>query len=250
LAIGRFAFGDSGYRDGTGQFLILYSPDFDLRGKTNVHLSFHSLWEQNNDSIAAVEYSVDQGNTWLPAIYMLHSNDILTNGNGTIDPVNTFETTYGDVPIYTDPVSGEQKGGYYGAYIGATNFADLGPFISARIDDNPVESKRVEMLRLKQADNQEKVRLRFAHAGTDSWYFGIDNVGLYSLSDTPAEPVSLNLSRSGDKIVISWPISVSGYSLEQTDSLTGGVWTGVNGVSNNAVEIPIAPGQKFYRLRK
>jgi hypothetical protein len=27
------------------------------------------------------------------------------------------------------------------------------------------------------------VRLRFAHAGTDSWYFGLDNVGLYSLTE-------------------------------------------------------------------
>jgi hypothetical protein len=249
LAMGRFAFGDSGYRSGAGQYVILYSPDFDLRGKTNIHLSFHSLWEQNQDSIGAVEYSVDQGKSWLPAVYMLHSSDVLTNGDGTIDPVATFETYNGEGPTYTDPDSGEQKGGNYGAYIGSTNFADLGPFISTRLDDNAVESKRVEVLRLQQADNQEKVRLRFAHAGTDSWYFGIDNVGLYSLSDTPAEPVSLTISRSGDKIVISWPTSVSGYSLEQTDSLTSGAWTGVNGVSNNSVEIPIAPGQMYYRLR-
>jgi hypothetical protein len=250
LAIGKFAFGDSGYRDGSGQFVILYSPDYDLSGKTNVHLSFHSIWEQNQDSIGAVEYSIDQGKTWLPAVYMLHSADVLTNGDGTIDPISTFETPYGDVPIYTDPITSEQRGGYYGAYIGATNFADLAPFISARVDDDPVGSKRVELIRLQQADNQSQVRLRFAHAGTDSWYFGIDNVGLYSLSAAPEQPVSLSISRSGDKIVISWPIGVSGYTLEQTDDLASSTWTAVNGVSNNSVEILIAPGQKLYRLRK
>ena len=36
--------------------------------------------------------------------------------------------------------------------------------------------------RLPKADNQSKVRLRFAQAGTGSWYFGIDNVGFYSIT--------------------------------------------------------------------
>jgi hypothetical protein len=62
-------------------------------------------------------------------------------------------------------------------------WSTLAPFINPRVDDNPIESKRVEIFRLPAADNQSKVRLRFAHAGTDSWYFGLDNVGLYSLTE-------------------------------------------------------------------
>ena len=100
----------------------------------------------------------------------------------------------------TNFIGGKSYGGYYGAFIAApitrnrwrTN-------ISARVDDNPVESKRVELFRLTAADNQPAVRFRFAHAGTDSWYFGIDDFGLYSI--TPGAlpvitnaPPSLNVS--------------------------------------------------------
>ena len=51
------------------------------------------------------------------------------------------------------------------------------------------------------ADNQPKARLRFAQAGTDSWYFGIDAVGLYSITNVtppnvtvaPANQIELGL---------------------------------------------------------
>jgi hypothetical protein len=184
VAQGKIAFGDSGYRDGGSQIVYLFSPDFDLTGRNNVYLSFHSLWEQNQDSIGAVEYSVDEGATWLPIVYMLDGPDILRDASGQIDAALTFSTPHGDVATYIDPADQQQKGGNYGAFIGvaSSQWAGLGPYISARLNDDPVESKRVEVYRLPAADNQSKVRLRFAHAGTDSWYFGIDDVGLYSLS--------------------------------------------------------------------
>lgn len=34
------------------------------------------------------------------------------------------------------------------------------------------------------ADNQARVRLRFAYAGTDSWYWGVDDFGMYALGST------------------------------------------------------------------
>ena len=182
MAKGRFAFGDSGYRNGRGQIMYLFTPDFDLTGKSNVFLSFHSLWEQNQDSIGAVEYSVDQGQTWLPIVYMLDGPDVVKDASGQVDAVATFTTERGDIAKYTDPASGDEKGGSYGAFIGAAISPALAPFISARVDDNPVESKRVELFRLSNADSQSKVRFRFAHAGTDSWYFGIDDFGLYSIT--------------------------------------------------------------------
>jgi hypothetical protein len=185
LAQGNIVFGNSGYQDGGGsQIVYLFSPDFDLTGRTNVYLSFHSLWEQNQDSIAAVEYSIDQGATWLPIVYMLDGGDIQLDGDGNVDALATFNTMHGDVATYIDPMDSILKGGYYGAFIGvaSNDWAGLTPYISARVDDDPVESKRVEIYHLPAAANQSTVRLRFAHAGTDSWYFGLDNVGLYSLN--------------------------------------------------------------------
>src|SRR6266404_780292 len=187
LATGRFVFCTSGWREGS-QVQYLFSPDFNLTGKTNVYVSYHSLFEQNQDSMGAVEYSVDQGTNWLPVVYMLDGPDVITGTNG-IDALKTFTNRYSDVSTYLDPGSGTTKGGYYGAFIAAASnqWQTLGPYISARVNDDPVESKRVELYRLPAAENKSAVRFRFGHAGTDSWYFGIDDFGLYAI--TPGTPV-------------------------------------------------------------
>jgi hypothetical protein len=173
---GNFAYAESDNRGGS-QVQMLFSPDFDLTGRTNIYLSFNSIYEQNQDSIGAVEYSTDEGVTWLPALYMLDQVDIKRDDSGRVDAELTLNTPDGDGAAY---------GQSYGTFIGAAITPDLAPFISPRINDNPVESKRVEVLRLGQADNQPKVRLRFMQAGTGSWYFGIDNVGLYSMTRVAA----------------------------------------------------------------
>lgn len=253
LATGRFLFSDSGYRQGASQVMFAYTPDYDLTGKTNVHVSYHSLWEQNQDSFGAVEYSVDQGQNWLPVVYMLVQGDMLyttneTTGESMVDAVATLTTDYSDVAHYTD-ADGNDKGGTYGAFIAAPITQDLAPYISARVDDNPSESKRVELFRLPAADNQAKVRFRFAHAGTDSWYFGIDDFGLYSISAAPVQAPQLSIARSGATVTISWDSTVTGFTLESTTDLKGGTWTPVSGVSNNSLQV--APsGNTFYRLRQ
>ena len=179
LAQGRFAFCTSGWREGS-QIQYLWSPDFNLAGRTNIYVSFHSIFEQNQDSFGAVEYSVNGGATWLPVVYMLDGPDVLTGTNGTVDAVKTFTNRYADVA--TNFIGSVSYGGYYGAFIAAPISPSLAPFISPRVNDDPVESKRVELFRLTAADNQPAVRFRFAHAGTDSWYFGIDDFGLYSIT--------------------------------------------------------------------
>lgn len=181
LATGRMLFANSGYRQGRSQVQFLDSPDFNLTGKTGVHLCFHSLWEQNQDSIAAVEFSIDRGANWLPVAYFLDGQDLVRDAQGAIDAEATFNTPHSDIAVYNDPDDGLDKGGFYGAFIAAPITPALAPFIQARVDDDPRESKRVELFRLPQADNQAAVRFRFAHAGTDSWYWGIDNFGLYSI---------------------------------------------------------------------
>jgi hypothetical protein len=179
LISGNFAYAESDNRGGN-QVQMLFSPDFNLTGRTNIYLSFHSIYEQNQDSIGSVEYSIDEGATWLPALYMIDQADVYRNDSGEVDAERTLNTPDGDGAAY---------GLSYGAFIGAPITQALAPFISPRVNDNPTESKRVEFLRLAQADNQAKVRLRFMQAGTGSWYFGVDNVGLYSISQV-APPIA------------------------------------------------------------
>ncbi len=251
LATGRFAFGNSGYStNALGQVLYMFSPDFNLAGKTNIYLSYHSLWEQNQDSIAAVEYSIDTGVNWQPVVYMLNGSgnpnlDVATNLDGSIDALATFTNVWPDVAQYVD--SGAQiVGGNYGSFIGvdANRWSTLAPYISKRVDDNPVESKRVEIFRLPLADNQSSVRLRFAHAGTDSWYFGVDDVGLYSIPD----PKITSITTSGGNVTVSWN-GAAGTKLQKSTSLTSPNWQDVPG-SNGASSAnqPAVGGPAFYRL--
>lgn len=255
LASGRMLFGDSGYRNGAGQILYLFTPDYDITGKTDIHVAFKSLWEQNQDSIAALEYSVDKGNTWLPVFYLLHGPDIVqvtdeNTGVTTTDAEATFNTERGDIARWTDPDTGEVKGGTYGAFIGAPITAQLAPYLQARLDDNPSESKRVELYRLEKADNQKTVRFRFAHAGTDSWYWGIDDFGLYSISSVPPASPVLTWTPTAGGFTLSWPADATGFILESSVSLSSPSWSAEPGVTGNQAQISTSGGQRYFRLRK
>ncbi len=181
LITGNFIWAVSDRADGQKQVQYLFTGDYNLSGKTDVYLSFKSIYQQNQDSMGSVEYSIDNGATWLPALYMLDQPDIIVGTGGVIDASNTLATIRGDVP---DLDGGTLGNGYYGRYIGVaqSQWANLGPFISGRVNDDPTGSQRVEILRLAQADNQPAVRFRFAQVGTWSWYFGMDDFGLYSLT--------------------------------------------------------------------
>ncbi len=251
LAKGNFVFSDSGYRNGASQVMYLFTPDFNLAGKQDIYLSFHSLWEQNQDSIAAVEYSIDQGNTWLPIAYWLAQSDVLLDGEGNVDAVATFTTDYPPgfegVARYIDPDSGEEKGGTYGTFIGAPVSAALAPYINPRVDDDPVESKRVELFRLPQADNQAKVRFRFAHAGTDSWYFGVDDFGLYSIPAV-SEPVRIGAATiSGGKVSFSWTGGQGPFQVYRSASLNPASWQKVgDATSDRSFTETVSGGSAFY----
>lgn len=203
LINGKFLYAESDNRGGS-QVQYAFSPDVNLTGKTNIYLSFNNIYEQNQDSIGSVEYSIDKGSTWLPILYMLDGPDIVKDAAGNVDGYATMIATNGDTAGYEDPITGEARGKAYGAFIGvATNeWKNIAPFIQARINDDAVESKRVELFRLPKADNQGAVRLRFAQAGTGSWYFGIDDVGFYTINAVSKpvlaiSPVSLNLVAGG-----------------------------------------------------
>jgi len=251
LAQSNILFGDSGYRTTASQVLYIFTRDYNLTGRTNVFVSYHSLWEQNQDSIGAVEYSIDQGQTWLPIVYMLDSPDVVLDAFDNVDAVATFTSNRTDIATYIDPVLLQTEGGNYGAFIGAPISQALAPYVSARIDDDPIESKRVELFRLPAADNQATVRFRFAHAGSDSWYFGIDNFGIYSL---PTVPVSItrqprSLTRISANSAAVFSVEVSGTPPFSYQWRSNGV--DIAGATNARLIIPnLQPSQNAtYSVR-
>ncbi len=199
LARSNMLFATAGYRTGISQVEYVTTPDFDTTGKNNVSVAFHSLYTQNQDSIGTLEYSIDQGATWLPVVYLINGPALIFDAHGNVDAYATLATDHSagqtrltDVPVYNDPNTGLNVGGNYGAFVGVASnlWAGLAPNLSARVDDDQVESKRIELYRLQGADNQAHVRLRFGYAGTDSWYWGIDDFGLYSVDPaTIAAPI-------------------------------------------------------------
>jgi hypothetical protein len=226
-------------RGGAKQVQYLFSPDYNLTGKTNIYVAFNSIWTQNQDSLAALEYSINGGTTWLPALYMLDVPDVLMNGT-SIDASNTFAAIYSDVPNLEAGTTGN---GNYGQFIGVSSsqWATVGPFISPRVNDDGTSSKRVEILRLAQADNQAAVRFRFANMGTYSWYWGVDNVGLYSITvvappGLPSGPTPASLTAAvgnSTSITIATPTGTGPFGYQWRHD-------GVNvlGKTNQTVDFP------------
>ena len=182
----------------------------------------------------------------MPIVYLLDGPDIFYDDQGNVDVDKTFNTPHSDVARYSDE-DGTVHGGTYGAFIAAPITPDLGSYVQSRVDDNQSESKRVELFRLPAADNQATVRFRFAEAGTDSWYWGVDDFGLYSI---PSFLPQLAVSRDGNKLVIYWSPEAADWILEGSDRVSGGVWTPVSGVKGTSVSIGTDQARQFYRLRK
>ena len=185
---GNFAYAESDIRS-ANQVQVMFTHDINCTGRSNVFVAWKSMYEQNQDNLGSVEYSVNGGVTWLPVIYYLDDQnqaaDIIRT-NGAIDVGATFGTPRGD----------QAYGLAYSNFIGAPVSAALIPYTAGRINDDNVEGKRVEMVRLPLADNAATVRFRFGQAGTASWYFGVDDLGLYQVN-TPvitAQPQNRTLN--------------------------------------------------------
>jgi len=194
-----------------GQLNVAFTADVSCAGRTNVFVVWKSLYKQNQNNIASVEYSIDHGATWLPVIYYLDDErgaaDIIRT-NGVIDVAATFNTARPD-----------QYGGQaYGAFIGAPVSADLIPYIAGRInDDNDVGttglygSRRIEVVRLAQADGQQSVRFRLMQAGVWSWFFGVDDFGLYEINSPVilTQPASQSIE-AADPVTFSLVVNGKG----------------------------------------
>src|SRR5262249_519080 len=68
-------------------------------------------------------------------------------------------------------------------------------------------------------------------------------------SSAPEQP-KLIVTLESNTVKISWDSTVSGFILENADKLPSSNWLAVPGVVNNSVSVTIAPGNKFYRLKK
>lgn len=245
LASNNFFYAESDQRGGS-QVQFLYSPDWDLTGKSNVYVYFHSIYEQNQDSIGAVDYSIDQGKTWLPVLYMIDQVDIVKDDAGNIDGYATLSAEQGDTASWTSPTTGEEIGKTYGSFVGSASntWASASAYISGRVNDDTTESKRVEFHRVEKADGQAKVRFRFAQAGTASWYFGIDNFALYSMPDTTVKAVLALTGTNSAALTLSWTGS---GKLQEAASLEG-PWSDSTLQTNP--QTVTAAGTKFYRVKQ
>lgn len=249
LLQGKFIYGESDTRSGS-QVQYLESPNFNCTGQAGVTLVFYSAYEQNQDSFGGVEYSIDNGANWLPIVYMIDAPDIVRDGEGNVDAEATLNASHGDVATYTDE-EGNFLGGTFGSFIKAPISQELAPFIQGRVNDNSVESKRVEVYRLGQADNKATVKLRFAHTGTGSWYWGIDNIGLYAIppKTPPARPTvtapatapffSSSVTLTGSAFAPSDPGQTHGLSVWQV-ATEGTAYSAATGLAAPMVQVSSA----------
>jgi len=242
-----------------GQVNVLFTRDYDLTGHTNVYVKWNSLYEQNQDNIGSVEYSVDQGATWLPVVYMLDDgatdsdgSDVVTNpATGLIDVFATFGT----------PRNDQAQGLAYSNFIGAVVSTNLTPYIQGRKNDDPLNSKRIEVYRIPMADNNPHVRFRFGQAGTSSWYFGMDDFGLYTINlpvittqpGTQAvdanTPATFSVIASGGPFTYQWKFNGQNivgatnqaYTISSVNPVNAGVYTVV--VRNSDGPITSSPAQ-------
>ena len=101
---GNVLYAESDVRGGN-QVQFLYTSGYNLSNVTNVVMTFSSLYEQNQDNIGAVEYSVDKGTNWLPIVYFLDfvdgGGDIRLNPDGTVDAVATLTNPNPDTANWT-----------------------------------------------------------------------------------------------------------------------------------------------------
>ena len=214
---------------------MMFTGDYNLTGQSNTYVAFNSMYTQNQNNIDSLEYSIDQGATWLPIVYLLNSapDDIIIT-NGVIDAYASLTTIHSDAAYCTS--SGD--GSYYGAFIGVASnlWGTLGPYFSARINDNQTESHRLEKYRLPQADGQAKVRFRFMQAAGNSWVWAVDNFGIYSIP-LPAPLQIGSIARSGTNITINWNGIGGNFSgLQKTTTISPANW----------VNIPRTIGQTNY----
>jgi hypothetical protein len=250
LGSNNIAFAASDQRSGN-QVDYLFTGDYDLSGHTNNWVAFNSMYSQENYELGALEYSIDQGATWLPIIYMLSSNPstvVLTNG--VVDPDATMNNVDLHIPYGTSCGYGNSYGPFIG--VAPSLYGTLGPYIRLCGPSDHVTWHRVEHFPLPMADGQSKVRFRFAFAGANFWDWGFDNFGIYTV---PASQPPLRITSivpSGTNVTVSWNGTGANFSgLQKASSLGATNWVDIPGtIGQTNYMAPISATATYFRARK
>jgi hypothetical protein len=249
----QFLYAESEHRGGQ-QVQFVYTPYYNLSNQTGVVVAFSSSYAQSPNNICSLEYTVDQGANWLPLLYLLMGDadnqqaaQIVHDANGIVDVAETM--AFPISPEYTNSL-GQVIGGTLGAFIAAPISQALEPFIEGRVNGDLYESMRFQAYRVPNADNQPSVQFRLTQVGTASWFWGIDNWGLYSVPSlvTSAGPGTLAIHLNGTSAVLTWTAAAN-VQLQQNSALGTANWTNVPGTLGVGSYIsPARGGNMFYRL--
>ena len=174
----------------------LLSPEIDLTGVTVVFVQFNTNYVQNQDNIAVVEYTLDNGSvnmpevpthgsspelpgqpvgSWRPLVYFMDIDDLVFF-EGSVDPAATLL------------LEADGTGFLYEDYVFAKDtvpYESLGEYITGVMNDSRTDGKRFMKFSLPELDNQSSVRFRWMMMGTYSWYFGFDSFEIWGVSETP-----------------------------------------------------------------
>jgi hypothetical protein len=253
FASGNVLWATSDGRSGV-QAQFCTSAPFNLSSITNPVMIYSSIMRMSSGGNAqtdGIEYSIDGGNTWLPAIiyvtiaYNLERDvQVLTNGN--IDAVQTLNAPWA-VLDWVDPATGKPGGGTFGSGLAEPVTQALAAYIAPRSDNTQLSSK-VDGVRLPMAALQKDVRLRFYQLGNCSWWWGVDNLAFYDIAPTtvPSTPLPHidSIQAQTGSITIKWS---NGGTLYSSPSLVSPAWTST-GNSSGTFSETIGAGPKFYRV--
>jgi len=93
------------------------------------------------------------------------------------------------------------------------------------------------------------VRIRFAMNGTWSWYWAVDNFGLYSIEEAPTTvPTIDSIAVDGGIVTISWQ-GVVGVRLQKASNLSNANWSDIANTQGESSAKEVADqAEAYYRL--
>jgi len=247
LASNNIIFAASDQRPNGPQVDYLFTKDYDLTGQTNVFLALWNMFSQENGELGAIEYSINQGATWLPVIYMIDPRSAIVN-TGVVDALATMTNIF--TRVQPNNCTADPDNTYYGKFIGVASnlWSTLGPYISLRAGSDHNTYHTIEQFRLPQADNQANVRFRFAFTGKDYWDWGFDNFGLYSITPTPLQITSI--SKVGTSVIVNWNGTGvnSASGLQKSTSINPPNWVTIPGtIGLSTYTDAFSAGGAYYR---
>lgn len=196
-------------------------------------------------SVVVPDYDSSQGNTLT----------VLTNdGSGNFGSNTTYVVGQGPFSVIAADVNGDGKvdlisvSVFLGALTVLTNNGSGGFGFNATIKVGPEPTA----VAAADVNGDGKLDLLSANYGANTLSVAINN----STFPPPTSRPTLNLKPSGSSILVSWPSSSAGWSLQQNSILTDTNWSpsGYSGYdivddgTNKSLTIPTPSGSLFFRM--